>query len=505
MKYLLTAKEMQDCDKNTIHKIGIPAVVLMERAALGLCEEIDFFAKKLLKKNSKVLILAGCGNNGGDGLALARLLSERMDVEVVICGDCNKAGDLWRTQYEILKHFPVRTGSKPLSDEYDILVDALLGVGLSRDISGHYAELISWYNERSGYKIAVDVPSGINADNGKVMGCATENDLTVTFAYGKRGLYFYPGCQYAGKVIVKDIGISDRSFGTSEPGMFRYRSEVHKLLPTRASDGNKGTFGKVLIAAGNTNMAGAAILATQGCYRSGAGMVKVLTRECNRVVLHTAVPEALVTTDESVQPDHWPDVLAVGPGLGTDDWAYNVTYSFLANSTLPLVIDADALNLLADRAELMALLAKQGREGRTLILTPHVGEMARLLGLTVSEVKENPVDTAMGLAQKLNCVIVSKDARTLICYPDRPICLNTTGNSGMATAGSGDVLTGVIAGLLAQGADPFSAAGIGVYLHGIAGDIASAVKGERSITAGDIAAAVAEVIKKGGTYHEYAD
>lgn len=514
MEYLLTAKEMQRYDAATIEEIGIGALVLMERAALAVYEEILEVFGVSGSGCKKVLILAGCGNNGADGLALARMLSEhgqstwpenvmcagkrragvRFQVEVVVCGNREKATEQWKTQYEILKHFPVWTGSKPKTDEYDILVDALFGVGLSRDITGTYAQWIHWMNERQGFKVAVDMPSGIHSDNGRVMGCAVKADLTVCFAFGKRGLYFFPGCEYAGKVVVKKIGIGELAFGRMRPEMFRYTEEVAELMPVRCGDGNKGTFGKVLLAAGNRNMAGAAVLAAHGCYRVGTGMVKVLTRECNRVILQTAVPEALLCTKEP-EGYKWPDVLALGPGLGVDEWAYEILNAFLRENDLPLVIDADGLNLLAMHGELMELVSMQAGAGRTIILTPHVGELARLCGITIAQVKENPVDVSMGLAQKLNCVIVSKDARTLVCQSTKPVCMNTTGNSGMAVAGSGDVLTGVIAGLLAQGMEPFAAASVGVYLHGAAGDAAAAGLGERGMTAGDLVQAIPEATR----------
>ncbi len=513
MEYLLTAKEMQEYDAATIEKIGIPALVLMERAALAVYEEILKELGGTGFGNKKVLILAGCGNNGADGLALARMLTEhgqstwpagvsragntreedRFRVEVIICGNREKATDAWKTQYEILKHFPVGTGSKVVADEYDILVDALFGVGLSRDIIGEYADLICRFHESKGFKVSIDMPSGIHSDSGRVMGCAFKADLTVCFAFGKRGLYAYPGCEYAGKVVVKKIGIGEQTFGQTSPGMFRYTEKLADLLPKRAGHGNKGTFGKVLLAAGNRNMAGAAVLAAGSCYRAGAGMVKVFTRECNRLILQTALPEAILCTDE---PDSykWPDVLAMGPGIGMDEWAYGVFSSFLKDSNLPLIIDADGLNLLSAHKELMELVSLQAGEGRIIILTPHVGELARLCGITIAQVKENPVEIAIGLAQKLNCVIVSKDARTYICQNTKPVCMNTTGNSGMAVAGSGDVLTGVIAGLLAQGMEPFAAAAVGAYLHGLAGDLAAARLGERGMTAVDLMKAIAEVI-----------
>ena len=515
MEYLLTAKEMQEYDTATIERIGIPALVLMERAALAVYEEV----LEALGTNGfgckKVLIMAGCGNNGADGLALARMLAEHGDisrpdgvlrafkgsnkdcfqVDVIICGNQEKATDAWKRQYEILKHFPVRTGSKWPAGEYDILVDALFGVGLSREVGGEYADWMQRFNAQKGFKVAVDMPSGIHCDDGKVMGCAVRADLTVCFAFGKRGLYFYPGCLYAGKVVVRRIGIEVASFGQKWPEMFRYTEKLKDLLPRRIADGNKGTFGKVMLAAGNENMAGAAVLAAGSCYRAGAGMVKILTRECNRVILQTAVPEALMCTVMPTQTKQElvEDVLAIGPGLGTDEWAYGLLSSFLKESDLPMVIDADGLNLLSMHGELMELVSMQAEAGRTIILTPHVGELARLCGITILQVKENPVETAKGLAQKLNCVIVSKDARTLICQRNRMVCMNTTGNSGMAVAGSGDVLTGVIAGLLAQGMEPYAAASVGVYLHGLAGDEAASRVGERGMNATDLMQAVAKV------------
>lgn len=527
MEYLVTGKEMAGFDAATIEKIGIPALVLMERAAWSVYEEVVARAKGKMR----ILILAGCGNNGADGLALARMLVDHradrgceavFQVDVVICGNPEKATAQWKTQYEILKYFPVRTGSKPQAEEYDILIDALFGVGLSRKIDGAYAELINWYNASDGYKVAVDVPSGVHSDSGKIMGCAVKADLTVCFAFGKRGLYLYPGCKYAGRVVVKNIGIGEVAFGDTKPEMFRFTESIEKLLPVRPADGNKGTFGKVLLAAGNKNMAGAAVLAARGCYRAGTGMVKVLTKECNRMILQVAVPEALLATrmpwedaEDNVLSTQstagecckeerqrnvskcyaWPDVLAIGPGLGTDEWGYELLYSFLTESKQPIIIDADGLNLLSRHSELLNLISEKGAAGRTIILTPHVGELARLCHTSIENIKENPLEIAMELARKLHCVIVSKDARTLICQSGKPVCLNTTGNSGMAVAGSGDVLAGIIAGLLAQGMSGFDAASIGVYLHGLAGDAAAARLGNRAMTSWDLIQGIADVTR----------
>ena len=497
MEYLVTADEMKQYDKTTIEEIGIPSLVLMERAALSVYEEILRLYPQDGQECKKlhVLVLAGCGNNGADGLALARMLSGRCAVEVAILGNQEKATAEWKTQYDILQNFPVRTGRKPEREEYDILIDAIFGVGLSREVTGEYAERIAWFNGMKGFKIAVDVPSGIHSDTGRSLGCAAKADLTVCFAFGKRGLYFYPGCEYAGRVVVKDIGIEEVAFGKRTPGMFRYTEKIRELLPARENGGNKGTFGKALMAAGSRNMAGAAVLAAKSCYRTGAGMVKVLTPECNRVILQTAVPDALLATELPDDPAgmEWPDVLAIGPGLGTDENAYRKLRIFLEKSSLPLVIDADGLNLISMHQELREQVKAQGAAGRSIILTPHAGELARLCKTTIAQVKEAPVEMAVRLAQELNCVIVSKDARTLICSKEGPVCMNTTGNSGMAVAGSGDVLTGILAGLLAQGMTARKAAEVGVYLHGLAGDAAAVRLGAYGMTAVDLAEAVAEV------------
>lgn len=497
MEYLVTAEEMKRYDRVTIGEIGIPALVLMERAALAVMEEIAAVCR-----GGRVLILAGVGNNGGDGLALARLLAERgYQVEVAVCGDPGRATEEWKTQEAVLRNYPVRimqegmsAGRKTLGKEYTILVDALFGVGLSREVSGKYREQIEQFNGLSGYKIAVDVPSGIHSDTGEVCGCAVKADLTVCLGMAKRGLYFYPGCEYCGIVKVKEIGIGEAAFRGVLPQMYRYTERIEDLLPVRKGNGNKGTFGKVLLAAGSRNMAGAAVLAARGCYKSGAGMVKVATPECNRIVLQAAVPEALLWTYGEENEDmlqesdlertaDWADVLAVGPGLGTGEGAYRLLKLLLERSGQPIVIDADGLNLLAEYPDLKDLAASRTACGRRVVLTPHLGELSRLTGESIHEIRFHPVDSVMGLARRLHCVVAGKDARTVICQEGRQICLNTTGNSGMATAGSGDVLAGMIAGLLAQGMEPFEAAAVGVYWHGLAGDAAAAACGEYGVTA----------------------
>ena len=489
MKYLVTAEEMRRYDQNTIERIGIPAIVLMERAALAALEAVE---KHCVGKGGFALVLAGMGNNGGDGLALARMLSERgYQVEVWCVGNRDKASEQWELQRKILESYSVELVTKPGRQEYTVVIDALFGVGLSREISGVFREAAELFNRLSGYKIALDLPSGVDSDTGRIWGCAIRADETVTFGFCKRGLLMYPGCTYAGKITASDIGISERSFFGEGPGMVLCDEEAEQLLPSRRPDGNKGTFGKVLLMAGSRNMAGAAVLAAKACYRIGAGMVKVITPEENRVILQETVPEALLGTPADLEDGlEWADVIAIGPGIGKNREAVKCLELVLGKSRKPLVIDADGLNLLSESRTLRAQLAEQGEKGRSLVLTPHVGELARLMGKSAAELKEDLPGCGKTLAGELHAVVAAKDARTFVCAENRPVCVSLSGNSGMATAGSGDVLAGAIAGLLAQGMEPFQAAVSGVRLHGLAGDRVSARLGEHACMAGDVADAL---------------
>ncbi|MDL2300769.1 NAD(P)H-hydrate dehydratase [Lachnospiraceae bacterium OttesenSCG-928-D06] len=487
MEYLLTAKEMKEMEEMTINQVGIPSMVLMERAALSVFQEIKKRRGSLLKED-KVLILCGGGNNGGDGLALGRMLSHECSfVEVIFCKEEEQGTKEFKEQQKILSSYPVKTGGIPTDLEYTVLIDALFGIGLNREITGEYADYIHWFNRKKGYKIAIDIPSGIHADSGNVMGCAIKAQLTIALSYGKMGLYVYPGCDYAGEIIVKDIGIVKAHKQESSFSMFRYTERAAELLPLRNESGNKGDFGKVLVIAGSENMAGAAVLAAKAAYRIGAGMVKVISKACNGDIIQTAVPEALFGTEEDfVESLKWAKVVVVGPGLSTKPETLWILTTLLEQCDLPLVIDADGLNVLAKEPLLQDIVSKQGAEGRVIILTPHMGELSRLTRLPMEQLKEQHIKSACDLAKELNCILVSKDARTIICQESKPICINITGNSGMATAGSGDVLSGMIAGLLSQNMESFQAASVAVYLHGLAGDYMAKEKGQWGLMALDI-------------------
>lgn len=489
MKYLVTAQEMKQYDKNTIEYLGIPGPVLMERAALAA---EDFLKERFdaVKERTKVLIFAGMGNNGGDGLALARLLAaDGYAVAVKCVGDMQRATKQWKSQWQTLQHFPVKTDSNIAVDEYNVIVDALFGVGLSRPVEGNYADAVKEMNKAEGFKLALDVPSGICSDTGRVLGCAFLADVTVTFGFCKRGLVLYPGAEYAGEVRTANVGIGQESFLGQEPEMYTYEKGSVQLLKRNAA-GNKGTFGKALLVAGSNGMAGAAILAAKAAYRTGAGMVKVITAEENRQIIQQGIPEALYGSCRQLTESlDWADVIAIGPGIGREEQALQCLKTVVERSRKPLVLDADALNLLAEESGRMLAeeLRAQGAEGRVILLTPHVGELSRLLKRTTSECKDDLPACAKILAKRFHAVAVAKDARTVVCKEQGACYLNTTGNSGMATAGSGDVLTGVILGLLAQGMDAPEAATCGVYLHGMAGDLAAGLHTEYGVMAGDIA------------------
>lgn len=499
MEYLVTAKEMKRYDAYTIEHFGIPSMVLMERAALTVVEEIKKHwqeERTQVQGKHSVLVAAGTGNNGGDGLAVGRLLEEEgCEVTYVLAGEYTKCSTETKQQIAIIQKYGNEIYQSIPNQRYDLVIDALFGIGLDRDITGQQAEMIHTINQMKAYKAAIDIPSGIHADTGKVLGVAVKADLTVTFAFWKRGLYLYPGHTYAGRLVCRQIGITKRSLCDGEPEMFTYTEPVCTLMPVREASGNKGTFGKVLIIAGSRKMCGAALLCTESAYRVGAGMVKLVTASENREIVHRSLPEALVMTyegpgsawnEELKQSMEWADCIAIGPGLGTDSMAAMLLHTVIACSELPLILDADAINLLAGEESLRQELKQAGGK-RTIVLTPHVGELARLEGISAKEAAEHLLIYARRAAEEFSAVVVAKDARTLVVnYNSQKVYCNISGNSGMATAGSGDVLTGILAGLTGQRTDVWNHCCLGVYLHGAAGDMAAGEMGEYAMTAQDM-------------------
>lgn len=491
MEEIVTGKQMKELDAYTIETMGVPSLVLMERAGLQVFEAMQREGLPL----SKVLVLCGSGNNGADGIVIARLLFlAGYEVHVCILGNPEHFTKEMKTQIEIGRNYGISFVKTFYVHEYTTIVDALLGVGLSRDVSGIYRETIERLQKFSGKIAAVDIPSGIDADTGSIRGCAVKADLTVTFAYKKAGLCLYPGAAYTGKLLTADAGIY-RSAKTPPEIFACTDSELKKL--TRKPDGNKGSFGKVFLAAGSREIFGAAYLSGQAALRSGAGMLKLCTPRENRE-LFTRFPETMLalyeeTTDmDALVREHlgWADAVGIGPGIGTSPLAERLLEAILKNTDKPLVIDADGLNLLKGKESLLKSCKAP------VILTPHLGEFARLTGISIKAWKENPLAITRETARKLGVLLVCKDARTIISRGTKEACINLCGNDGMATAGSGDVLTGLILGLLAQGLSPWEAACTGVYLHGKAGDLAAEKKGRAAMLAGDILEAAGEVLKE---------
>lgn len=494
MEFLLNARQMKHCDRETIDKIGIPSMVLMERAALSVVEELYRAECDL----SSVLVVCGSGNNGGDGFAAARLLDEQgVRVTAAFVGNEESMTEETSQQKKICENCGIKISSNFTQHEYTTIVDAVFGIGLSREVSGRYAELIDWINHQDAFVAAVDLPSGICADTGRVMGKAVRADLTVTFAYRKTGQLLYPGTEYCGRVVRRDIGITAERFSGGMTSVFTYSGEDLQRIRPRRPYSNKGSYGKVLLIAGSRGMSGAACLAALAAYRSGSGLVRVFTPECNRTVIQSYLPEAVVTPydpdgffgEELTEALAWADVTGIGPGIGTGAASRQILETVCQTFEKPLVMDADALNLFALNRTLL-----DGHRG-PVIVTPHIGEMIRLGGCTKEEILDDITSAARRFAEKYHLICALKDARTVVSDGVRTY-LNTSGNSGMAVAGSGDVLTGIICGLLAQGMQPFDGAALGVYLHGCAGDLAQEKLSAYGMIARDIAGQIGEVLKK---------
>lgn len=487
MERVLYPDEMAVTDKATQEKIGVGSLVLMERAAL--------FSYSLLSKNNKtefdlarVLVVAGCGNNGGDALALARLFYEEgKAVDIYICGNEEHSTESFKAQKKSLMAYgAVFLDRLPCDREYTTIVDGIFGISLNRPVEGKYLEAIEYINSSAAKVLALDMPSGIHAGTGKVMGKAVKADMTASFGFKKVGQLLYPGAEFCGELVCAHIGITEKALpeDISEISIYE-ESEI--VFPERPAYSNKGTFGKVLLIAGSDKISGASLLAGYAAMRSGAGMLKIVTHENNRELLCRELCESMfifykesIDTASIRESVKWCDALAIGPGIGTGALARQLADIVISEDAVPVIADADALNILSEDLTLL--------ENRTqpLIVTPHLGEMSRLIKKPVKEIADNLILEAKSFAEKYNCVCVLKDARSIIASPEGKIVINTNGNSGMATAGSGDVLTGIISALLAGGENAFDAAALGAALHGKAGDTGSQMLSEHALMARDI-------------------
>ena len=506
MRALLTGKQMKEIDRRTIAEIGIPSMVLMERAALAVAEEV----KKRTKKTEKIWCACGCGNNGADGVAAARLLHlAGYPVMVVYIGNREKGSEEFKRQAAIAENLGISVifFREFIPGSCDVLVDAVFGVGLSRPVEKEFLDFFTMLKRaKPRLTVAVDLPSGISSESGQILGAALKADVTVTFGWEKLGTVLYPGKDYSGQVIVADIGFLPLSFWDDEKGAdrgkenyaFTYGPEDKERIPLRPAYANKGSFGKVLIVAGSKNMGGAAYLSALAAYRAGAGLVKILTVEENREFLQVRLAEAILETYSGEQfhenPENfrpmleenceWADVVVLGPGLGKAAYVEALTEMVLTIACTPIVVDADALNMIAAHPYMCGYFTEN------IIITPHLGEMARLTGEDIRDIKENLAGAALEYAGRYGITCVLKDAATVVAGKDGTLYINSSGNSAMAKAGSGDVLTGIIAGLTAIGMEEGQAALMGVYLHGRAGDAAARKTGQHSLLASDLAHAI---------------
>ncbi|PKM51840.1 MAG: bifunctional ADP-dependent NAD(P)H-hydrate dehydratase/NAD(P)H-hydrate epimerase [Firmicutes bacterium HGW-Firmicutes-7] len=503
----VTGKEMKEIDRFTIEEIGLYGIVLMENAANEFVKELN---KELDVDNSFVVIFCGLGNNGGDGFAIARLLKLRnIDVQVVLVGPLESLKGDAKGNYNILLQLDVPIKRIRCEEDLNqllgnipkhaVFVDAIFGFGCNKNIVGLYERTISFMNECPNKIFSVDIPSGVNADNGCIMGIAISAYKTITFCLPKVGLFLYPGATYTGDVVVVDIGIPDKAWRNKHFKHEIIEDSFKQLLPTRRVISHKGTYGKVLIIAGSHNMIGAAILSARSAYRTGCGIVKIITERGHEDALFAAVPEAIVegySRDENFneaipkinEAIIWADAILIGPGMTEDAFTKRLLELVLINEDKKLIIDADGLNVLAKN------MAMFNRRNENTIITPHIGEMARLTAHGVNEIMENTVEFSVAFSQKYNTVTVLKSARTIVA-DDHRVIINSLGNNGMATAGAGDVLAGIIVGLLAQEGKVLKAAALGVYIHSKAGDYAKEQVGEHSLIASNIIDAISTVMR----------
>ncbi|NLP34416.1 MAG: NAD(P)H-hydrate dehydratase [Clostridiales bacterium] len=507
MYYALDSNQIKEIDNYTIKSIGIPSLVLMERAALEVANHI----KKKIQKSDRILAICGNGNNGGDGIAAGRILFlQGYQVAILFIGKYENATEQTKRQLDIAKNMGIPIENNNKLDEYNIIIDAIFGVGLSRPVTGEYADIIEEINRQDASVFSVDMPSGISADDGRIHNVAVRADETITIGFNKLGLLLYPGAEYAGDVTIVDIGYPDLAFQQVKSDTFYYGDEDLKLLPKRKQNGHKGTFGKVLVIAGSKGMSGAAYFSAKAAYKTGAGLVKILTSSDNRQILQTLLPEALLAsydesksiegTDELLESLSWASVIVIGPGLGQSEQTKSILCTVIKEAKVPVIIDADGLNLLAKIIETDSMNVETRINSLAefmkapTILTPHLMELSRLLNIPVTQIKENIIDTAKQCSYNNKLIYVIKDVRTIVTHKGNHY-INLSGNHGMATGGSGDVLTGIIAALVAQGMAPYDAACLGVYLHGLAGNDAARNKGPYSMIASDILTSIENVIK----------
>lgn len=501
---LVTAKEMKALDVQAQTDYAMPGILLMDNAAQAVAEAVHEALTAL--EGERVVIFCGGGNNGGDGLGAARWLqSYGVSVRAFVVGAALDAvqGDA-ALELAMFTKAGGRVEALSTEDDWvlaelaaskaDVLVDALLGTGFHGELEGDVLRACELLNKSEKYILAVDVPTGVNADNGAVSENAVRADHTVTMALVKTGLLLYPGREYCGDIELADISMPVKLVEEYQSDKYRLTDEiVRELLPLRKANAHKGDAGRVVICAGSPGYTGAAALASDAAVKAGAGLVSLYTPLSSRDVLAIKLTEVMVhgllermpgilgggAASDVASSAEAADVLAIGPGLGTSESTQEAVRTILQKITTPVVIDADALTALAGHTEILAAMQAQK------VLTPHPGEMARLTGLEIAEIEADRINIAKKYAEQWQAIVVLKGAPTVIGCPNGTVYVNSTGNSSLATGGSGDVLTGIIAGLAAQEISLQEAAICGVYLHGLAAELTGIDIG---LAAGELAA-----------------
>jgi ADP-dependent NAD(P)H-hydrate dehydratase / NAD(P)H-hydrate epimerase len=510
MQLLASSELMREFDQTAISKFSVPGIILMENAGRAF---VDVLSKHVGSLEGKVvLVVCGKGNNGGDGFVIARhLYNKGAKVEVILLASKRTIEGDAKVNLDILLRMKQRSGHELRLNEIrtekslsayaerlappDIIVDAIFGTGFTGQVTGIQKKTIEWIDGLSGFKAAVDIPSGVNATTGVVENIAVKSHLTVTMGMQKIGLYLGRGRDHSGKVEIVDISIPKFVFARPKFPTFRVKvSDVRRLLPRRAIDAHKYSVGRVLVIAGSRNLTGAPLMTALSAMRTGAGAVILaipksihapLIRKATEVMITPLAEtedgsislEALTVLQEKIA---WADAVALGPGLGQNFETREVVYRLLRLIEKPLVLDADALSFLADD------LSPLKRRKIPTVVTPHVGEFRSMTKLQAKDIEANRVERTREWAKKFGCTLVLKGVPTTTGNVIGNVYVNSTGNPGMATAGSGDVLTGIIVSLIAQGMLSDEAAWSGVLIHGLAGDSAAGVFGARGLMAMDI-------------------
>jgi hydroxyethylthiazole kinase-like uncharacterized protein yjeF len=509
---VLNTQQMREADRRTIDDIGIPSIVLMENAGRQAVAAMEAAFEDL--PGSRVGVLCGRGNNGGDGFVVARTLVQRgIDTVVFLLGSVSEVRGDARTNLESLGRIGLTVVEITTAQEWelhfteisecDVIVDAIVGTGFHGRLTGLLETVVADVNGLGVPIIAIDLPTGLSADTHEIEGEAIEASMTVTLAAPKIPLVFPPADTHAGDLVIADIGIPLPVLDELEGPYLELltRERMREIVPARASDSHKGDFGRVLIVAGSLGRTGAAHLAAVGALRSGAGLVTVATPRSCLPILAAMGPEYMTEPLEETEGgaidfaaldrvlEIKADVIAIGPGIGQAPATAAFVQGLVERAGVPLVLDADALNAYSGDPERLV-----GRDGVDVIVTPHPGEMARLLNLGIQEVQRDRLTHARDFATAHRVHVVLKGHRTLIAGPDGRTFVNLTGNPGMATGGTGDLLTGMIAAWFAQLLDAEAACKLSVYLHGSAGDLAEADEGEVALTAGDVASRLGDAV-----------